>query len=77
MRETRRSLRPRKITAFLLLVLALSIPVATMAGLASFDLTGTPRAAPATMGALEADTGAITQPPAPTGLIVTIQRNAS
>lgn len=61
----------------LLLLTAFAIPLAALAGLASFDLTGSARAAPPTMGALEAVSGtASTQLAAPTGLVVKLLRTS-
>lgn len=53
------------------LILGLQLsPTVALAALASYDLMGLPRAAPATMGALEASTGLSP----PRGLSLTIER---
>lgn len=61
--------RHRKAAIFLLATLQ-TAPVLALAGLATYDVTGMPRAATATMGAIEVF-NATGELPAPTGLVIT------
>lgn len=67
------STRSRKAGLFLLAILQ-ATPIVALAGLASRDVTGTPRFAPLTMGALEIST-VTGDLPAPTGLRVDVIPN--